>query len=496
MIDSPFEFSQQEKIRENVRTLTYLVCAAVREQYGNVPLTLEYAVGNAHFFRVLRDEPLLPADIESIQKRVQKMVADRVELKSKQIAKKDVSARGLHPAFPHMENYISDYSGRGLCLYRLNGEYMAFKGPLLDNADHVAKWELIFYPPGFLLRIARDDKQDLMEYTERPKLFRTFFSATRWGAAQKASFVHEVNERVKNGSIKEFIQVAEAFQARQIADIADQIKSMQPQPRVILISGPSSSGKTSFSNRLRIELQLLGFEPLTLGLDNFYHPRSKIPRKPDGEYDYETIDALDVSYFNETLLRLIAGEQVAMPELEFKTHTRKKGKTVSLNHDGILIVEGIHGLNPRLTVHLTAPSVFKIYVSALTHLNFDELNRVSTTDLRQLRRIVRDKEFRGYPTEDTLSRWPTVREGEQKHIFPFQEHADVMFNSALPYELNALKPKAKRALTEVSDKKLLPEAKRLLRFLAAVEAIPEELSNKHLPPTSILREFLGGSVLV
>jgi len=264
----------------------------------------------------------------------------------------------------------------------------------------------------------------------------------------------------------------------------------------VLVSGPSSSGKTSFSMRLSTHLRLLGLLPQAISLDNYYLPREEVPKTSDGEYDFEALEALDIELFNETLIRLISGEEVALPTIDFTTHIRTPGPKVKLEKNSILVVEGIHGLNPQLTHHLTAASAFKVYVSALTHLNLDRLNRVSTTDLRLLRRLVRDKRARGYEADDTLSRWGSVRQGELKHIFPYQEEADMMFNSALPYELNALKIQAMETLSEVKNSAVMEQKERLEKLLDGVVPLKSSFLNKHLPPTSILREFTGGSVLV
>jgi uridine kinase len=347
-----------------------------------------------------------------------------------------------------------------------------------------------------LLRLPPNGTRELKPYRERPTLFRTFYEGERWGLIHGATYVSEVNEWIDSGKITDLIQVSEALHEREIGHVAEDILNRRPRPMVVLISGPSSSGKTSFSMRLATHLRLQGITPYAVGLDNYYLPRSKVPRTPDGEYDYEALEALDIERFNEDVLRLISGESVRLPRLDFKTHTRKAGPSVQLGEKSILIVEGIHGLNPKLTSHVTKASTYKVYVSALTHPNLDRINRVSTTDLRLLRRTVRDLRARGYTANDTLSRWPSVRLGELRHIFPYQEEADVMFNSTQPFELNALKPLAEQALEKADLPDLASEVERLKDLLRSVTPIDAELLNRHLPPTSILREFTGGSVLV
>lgn len=305
-----------------------------------------------------------------------------------------------------------------------------------------------------------------------------------------------MNDRIRKGTIEDLIQVSEAQHERSIADIADKIVNTNPRPMVVLISGPSSSGKTSFSMRLATHLRLLGLKPYPLGLDNYYLPRKHVPRNEEGGYDYEALEALDIDLFNENVLRLISGEAVRLPKLNFKTHRRTPGPEVCFDEKSILVVEGIHGLNPKLTSHVTKAATFKVYVSALTHPNFDYLNRMSTTDLRLMRRMVRDRRARGYTANDTLTRWASVRLGELRNIFPYQEEADEMFNSTQPFELNALKPLAEEALADADAPQIRDEVARLKRLLSTVMPIDAELLDRHLPPTSILREFTGGSVLV
>jgi uridine kinase len=307
--------------------------------------------------------------------------------------------------------------------------------------------------------------------------------------------VHQVNRIIRNGELGNLMLQEEAHHSRRIAAIADRIAQMQPRLKVVLIGGPSSAGKTSTSKRLQIELRLLGMSPFAVSLDDFYRPRDEIPTNLKGEPDYECLEALDIPYLQETLLRLVAGETVQLPRLDFVTHEREEGESIRLGREGLLILEGIHSLNPGLTRYMTAATVFKVYISALTHLNFDTRNRVSTTDLRLLRRIERDRRVRGYHVEDTLYRWPEVRRGEQSYIFPNQEEADAMFNTALPYELNVLKGRLEPVLEGVEDPKVQPEARRLLHLLKGVETVPEEAFTPYLPPNSIFREFVGGSAL-
>ncbi|MFH1812039.1 MAG: nucleoside kinase [Pseudomonadota bacterium] len=490
-------YSTQEEERQRQRTRTFVLHEAFRLLHPEATLQLAYSLGDAFYYHVRNAPPLLPRDVEALRETMQGL-AQAGQALSAEVATREQALTALEVEQGVLTRaWISDHHVELPQLIRDGaGRLLAFKGPLCETTAGARPFDVHAYPPGLLLRALPQGSREVPRYRERPTLFRAFYEAERWGAVHGVSFVSEVNALVRSGDIAELVRVAEALHARKIAEIADRIVALNPRPSVVLISGPSSSGKTSFSGRLQVELRLLGLQPRTLSLDDFYRPRDKIPRRPDGDYDFEVLEALDVARFDEVLLRLIAGEEVRPPRLDFQTHQHLEGSPLRLGKDGVLIVEGIHGLNPDLTPQLTEPSVFRVYVSALTHLNLDDLNRMSTTDLRLLRRTVRDRRARGYSAEETLARWPAVREGEHQHIFPYQEEADVMFNSALPFELSALRQPAEAALAAVQREDLLPEARRLLRMLDAVEPLSADWLHTHLPPTSLMREFIGGSVLV
>jgi uridine kinase len=304
--------------------------------------------------------------------------------------------------------------------------------------------------------------------------------------------VGTLNEANEKGRMREVILVSEALHEQRIARIASDIAEQHPHVRLVLIAGPSSSGKTTFSKRLSIQLLANGIHPITLSLDDFLVNREDTPRDEHGDYDFESLYALDLQLFNDLLLRLMDGHEVTLPHYNFITGQRETGDTIHITHDHVIIVEGIHGMNPELVRDIPPRLIYRVYVSALTQLNMDQHNRVPTTDTRLLRRIVRDATYRGYSASDTIKRWESVRQGEKRWIFPFQEHADVMFNSALVYELAVLKPFAEPLLLQVKLRK--PEhieAKRLLSFLEwFIPATPDLI-----PDNSILREFIGGSIL-
>jgi uridine kinase len=304
--------------------------------------------------------------------------------------------------------------------------------------------------------------------------------------------VGALNQRIVDENLMDTILVSEALQELRIAQIATLLASLHGKVRLVLISGPSSSGKTTFSKRLSIQLMAHGIRPLALGLDDFIVDRDDTPLDEEGEYDFEHIDAFDLKHFNDVLLRLMKGEAVTLPRYNFIAGKREQAETISISDQHMIIIEGIHGMNPALVPHIPADTVFRIYVSAITQLNLDRHNRVATTDTRLLRRIIRDARHRGYTARDTIFRWPKVRRGEHKWIFPHQEHADVMFNSALVYELAVIKPIAEPLLLQIEPgKPEHVEAKRLLSFLQWFEPYSDEL----VPDNSLLREFIGGSIL-
>ncbi|MBU0704666.1 MAG: nucleoside kinase, partial [Chloroflexi bacterium] len=346
---------------------------------------------------------------------------------------------------------------------------------------------------GFVLQYPRRHwPTELRPVRDYPQLTAIFHEYGEWLHLLGVESVSGLNEAIANGRIREIILVSEALHEQRIAQIADLIARWRSEVRLVLVAGPSAAGKTTFSKRLSVQLLAHGIRPFPLELDNYFVDREKTPRDEHGEYDFEVLEALDVPLFNQHLLALVRGEEVQTPRFNFQTGHREKGEIVQLGPDHIIIVEGIHGLNPQLVPSLPEESIFRIYLSALTQLNTDRHNRVPTTDTRLVRRIVRDATYRGYTAEETLKRWESVRRGEKRHIFPYQEHADVMFNSALVYELAVLKPLAEPLLLQIepfSPRRV--EAKRLLTFLQWFEPCGPDL----IPDNSILREYIGGSIL-
>jgi uridine kinase len=414
-----------------------------------------------------------------------------------------------------LEEAIDLYRGRGdedearllshrhhkdyLVLYDLRGWRDYFHGYMVPSASYLRYFGLYHYPPGFILRFPPRSCLELEPVVDYPKLIHVFREYGNTLRLLGVENVGALDEAVEAGRTNEIILVAEALHEQRIAQIATQIAERarqgaerQDAVRLVLIAGPSASGKTTFSKRLAVQLLANGIRPIAVEMDSYFVDRDLTPRDEQGNFNFEVLEALDLPLFNRQLLQLMAGEEVTLPRFDFVAGVRLPGATIQLGPDQVLIVEGIHGLNPRLVPNVPTERIFRVYVSALTQLNIDRYNRVPTTDTRLLRRIVRDARTRGYTTTDTIERWESVHRGEREHIFPYQENADAMFNSALVYELGVLKPFAEPLLQQIEPGKPgYIEAKRLLAFLRWFDPIPAD----PIPDNSILREFVGGSNL-
>jgi uridine kinase len=376
-------------------------------------------------------------------------------------------------------------------VYEIDGYYDYYYGYMLPNASYVKYFDLIAYEAGFMLLLpARSNPTVVEPFRERRKLYETFQTTHEWYHQVGLENVGDLNERICKGGMNDLILVQEAEQERRIGEIAKQIAD-RGGVKFVMIAGPSSSGKTSFSHRLSIQLRTLGLKPHPIALDDYFVNRELTPLDEDGNYNFECIEALDIKGFNDDMVKLLRGERVELPTFNFKIGRREyNGNYMQLESDDILVIEGIHGLNPKMSYELPDESKFKIYISALTSINVDEHNRIATTDARLLRRLVRDARTRGADAKRTISMWPSVRRGEEENIFPFQEEADVMFNSVMIYELACLKPFAEPLLFEIArEDPEFYEAKRLLKFLDYFLSVPSEF----LPNNSICREFVGGS---
>ncbi len=472
------------------RSAAYLLLKACRDLFPERRLMIKHTLSNGLYCEFL-DGPANDNEIEQISRRMQELAAADLPIKRMLLEKAEASqifaAQGKEDTVS-----ILEYRGKDrVHVYELEGFYEYFYGYMVNHTALLTKFKLLNYYPGMVLQTPEKNDIDLKQpYNEQPKLFQVYHEAKDWAGMLGTPHLAAMNAIIERNEIDDLIRVNEALQEKKIAQIADMICS-NSQTRLVLIAGPSSSGKTTFAQRLLIQLRVNGRRPVSISLDNYFIDKVLTPLDENGEYDFEAIEALKLDLFNEHLGRLIAGEEVEVPIYDFKLGASlPKGMPLTVPPGEPIIIEGIHGLNDRLTWSIPKEQKFKIYVSALTQLNIDYANRIPTTDCRLIRRIVRDSRTRGYTALNTIKRWPSVRRGEDKNIFPFQENADIMFNTSLVYELAALKPLVEPLLKEISSE--YPEhveARRLLKFLSYFRTIPTTA----IPPNSILREFVGGS---
>jgi len=474
------------------RSLCFLLAIAAKQLYPNRRLMAGMAIGTGFYHYFDDDGQVGPAEVEALAVAMRSLV------------ERDISICIEWRAWAEAVEYFkaSDQPGTLLLLEHLNdaiiplNECSGFRdlhvAPLAPSTGVLRTFALLPYHEGFLLRYPHKEAPDkIAEFVDDPVLYAIAKETRERSRVLGVASVGALNKVNASKGIKDFIQVAEALQDKKIAAIADEVAANAGRVKVVLIAGPSSSGKTTTSKKLAIQLKVIGLDPVTVSLDDYFVDRDRTPRDEKGEFDFECLEALDVNHLNEQLLALFAGKEIERSAFDFKTGTRKgTGKMLRLGPRGILVLEGIHGLNDRLTPRIPREQKFKIYVSALTQINLDDHNRVSTTDNRLLRRMVRDYNFRGHSAQATLKMWPSVQSGERKHIFPFQNSADAAFNSALDYELGVLKVYAEPLLRTVKPTMVeYSEAKRLQAFLDNFAPIP----SASVPGDSLLREFIGDS---
>jgi len=486
--------SDSDGVRIYRRSLAFLLVTAVRELFPQAQIFVDHSLPFGGFFcQVWGRDPFSEEELAQIEARMRQIVDEDVPI-TREHAPLDEAIQMFRARGEEEKAQLLAHRRKGyLALYRLRDSRDYFHGYMAPSAGYLRYFALHTWPPGFVLQYPRRHwPTELRPVRDYPQLTAIFREYGEWLRLLGVESVSELNEAIANGRIREIILVSEALHEQRVAQTADLIARYRGEVRVVLIAGPSAAGKTTFSKRLSVQLLAHGMRPFPLELDNYFVDREKTPRDELGEYDFEVLEALNIPLFNQHLLALMHGEEVQLPRFNFHTGHQEKGETVQLGPDHIIIVEGIHGLNPRLVPSLPEESIFRIYLSALTQLNIDRHNRVPTTDTRLIRRIVRDATYRGYTAEETLKRWESVRRGEKRHIFPYQEYADVMFNSALVYELAVLKPLVEPLLLQIepsSPRRV--EAKRLLSFLRWFETCAPDL----IPDNSILREYIGGSIL-
>jgi uridine kinase len=489
----PVLIDSKEGIMIYRRTLSFVLAIAARNIFPKRGVYVGHSLGNGYYYTFSSGEKANKDDVKKLSEEMQKLINEDLPITFKYLAYEEaVQLFTKH----NQTDTVLLLEQRGSSRIRVNEckEYMeVYFHPLLDRTGLISSFELMHYQDGFLLRFPGIDKgSTILPFVDEPQQFSVYSDYKKWGRTVGVRVVGELNSKIADRSILEYIRIAEAHQARRLADIASQIYEKRDKIKMVIIAGPSSSGKTTSAKRLAIELMVLGIKPIAIGLDNYYRGTDQTPKDENGEPDYECLEALDIPFLNEQLQALYRGEQITLPVYEFKTGSRKEsgGKNIQIDDQNMLIVEGIHGLNDALTPSIERSTKFKIYISALTQLNIDDHNRISTSDNRFLRRMVRDSQFRGMDAAGTMKMWPKVQAGERKYIFPFQDTADTAFNSALDYEISVLKYYADPLLRTLKpSNREYAEAVRLLSFLDNFTPIPPQ----YVPGTSILREFIGDS---
>ena len=477
--------------RAYTRTLFFVLCKAVQDIYPNTDVVIDIPVSNGFYVDIRLGRPVVEEDVNILRRRMQEIIDAKMPIRRYMVPTEDAIALFQEKGDVEKVKLLKT-SGSIYTTYYKIGEYVDFYyGTLLTNTSGLYLFGLEKYYDGMLLRIpSLKDPDKLGEMTKQDKMFDIFKEHHRWQDILGIRTVGDFNQAIEAGHATDIINISEALQEKKIANIAEDIANRQGV-KLVLLAGPSSSGKTTSCKRLSIQLAVNGLKPLQISLDDYFVDRDRTPKDDNGEYDFESIYALNLDLLNEQFNALFRGEEVELPKYDFPSgKSVKSGKKLKMDPNNVLVVEGIHALNPELTAHIPQEQIYRVYASALTTILLDNHNYIPTTDNRLLRRIIRDYKYRGVSAQETIHRWPSVRAGENKWIFPYQENADAMFNTAMLYELSVLKMQAEPLLQQVPENcEEHAEAYRLLKFLKYFKGIPYN----NLPPTSLLREFLGGS---
>ena len=477
--------------RAYTRTLFFVLCKAVQDIYPNTDVVIDIPVSNGFYVDIRLGRPVVEEDVNILRRRMQEIIDAKMPIRRYMVPTEDAIALFQEKGDVEKVKLLKT-SGSIYTTYYKIGEYVDFYyGTLLTNTSGLYLFGLEKYYDGMLLRIPSLKNPDVLgEMTKQDKMFDIFKEHHRWQDILGIRTVGDFNQAIDAGHATDIINISEALQEKKIANIAEDIANRQGV-KLVLLAGPSSSGKTTSCKRLSIQLAVNGLKPLQISLDDYFVDRDKTPKDDNGEYDFESIYALNLDLLNEQFNALFRGEEVELPKYDFPSgKSVKSGKKLKMEPNNVLVVEGIHALNPELTAHIPQDQIYRVYASALTTILLDNHNYIPTTDNRLLRRIIRDYKYRGVSAQETIHRWPSVRAGENKWIFPYQENADAMFNTAMLYELSVIKMQAEPLLQQVPENcEEHAEAYRLLKFLKYFKGIPYN----NLPPTSLLREFLGGS---
>lgn len=486
------DISHEDGYRIYTRTISLVFILACKELFPENTVTIEQFLGKGLYAAFEDGKSISFSDIKNIKEKMEEIIEKDLDIKREKVSFEEgmylFEKCGHHDKIRLYKTLDKEY----ISIYRVGDYVDGFHGFLAPSTGYVKLFDLKYYYPGAIILFPTPSSPDeIPVFKEQKKLAKVFDEANKWAHILDLAYVGSLNEKIKNGEIGEVIRVNEALHEKKIGEIADLICE-DDDINIILIAGPSSAGKTTFAQRLAVHLKVNGKRPIAISVDDYFLDREKTPRKEGGQYDFESIEAIDLERLNEDLLALLEGHEVELPKFNFITgKSEMSGRKIRVDKDHPIIVEGIHGLNPRLTTHIPDKNKFKIYISALTQLNIDAHNRISTTDTRLIRRMVRDYKFRGNDMFRTFELWEGVVEGEGINIFPYQEEADIMFDTALVYELSVLKKYAVPLLKQIDNRSpYYSESKRLLKFLDYFLTIEDEST---IPANSILREFIGGA---
>ena len=478
-------------IRAYTRTLFMILCKAAHDLYPGCKVAIDIPVSNGYYVDLTLDRAVTPDDVAAIRQRIQQLIDAKLPIHRYESTTEEAIDM-FRQADTMSKVKLLESSGRlYTTYYDLDGYKDYYYGTLLTNTSEIHLFGLEYYYDGLLLRIpSREDPSQLGAFIRQDKMFEIFKEHHRWQDILGVGTIGDLNNAIDKGYTPQLIQISEALQEKKIASIADNI-AHQKGVKMVLIAGPSSSGKTTTCKRLSVQLAVNGLQPIGISLDDYFLDREQTPKDETGDYDFEHLHALNIPLLNEQMNALFRGEEVELPRYNFqKGKSEWSGKKLKLSGKEILVVEGIHALNPELTKDIPEEQIYRVYASALTTILLDNHNYIPTTDNRLLRRIIRDHKYRGVSAKETIHRWPSVRKGENRWIFPYQENADAMFNTAMLFELAVIKRQAEPLLEQVPENcEEYAEAYRLLKFLKYIKPIPED----QIPPTSLLREFLGGS---
>ena len=487
------DYSHPDGRRLYTRSLLFLLYVAVRETFPQVKLKIMNGISQGYYCELVGlERSITESDIFELKSEMQQWVERNLPFEKKGIPTSEAVDILIQQGLEEKARLFEQQGTLFSYLYFLNGLTNYFYGHHVPSSGYLTSFDLVSYFDGLLLQVPQaDDFDEVYPVVNQEKLFGVFKEHKQRASILDVPDLGKLNENTALGKSGDIIKISEALHEKKIAEIANMVDARRDHVKIILIAGPSASGKTTFSKRLAVQLAVNGLVPHMISLDDYFVDRDRTPLDAQGEYDFESLDAIDIEFFNKQLLQLFNGDEVELPSFNFMLGTRvPSGKKLRLGEGHLLIVEGIHGMNPGLMPHVKNGRSFKIFLSALTQISLDDHNHISTTDNRLIRRMIRDSNYRGYSAADTIKRWPSVRSGEEKNIFPYQENADVMFNSALIYELAVLRKYVEpllKAVPEVCEEYC--EANRLLKFFSYFEHIDDS----EIPPTSLIREFLGGS---